>query len=79
MQLPTQSDMQASLQNHPFETLQRIDFAGLAPAWCDLGCRVCFGIIRPHTPIVDTGHAPYHMLCYAMVFNYAKEAASELV
>lgn len=45
--------------------MHRIDFAGNAPGWVDIDCRICWHPIRPGTPSVDTGYAPFHMLCYA--------------
>ena len=43
-------------------------------AWknCDLGCRVCWGIITGGSPAVDTGYAPFHAECYDAFVAYLK-------
>lgn len=61
----TCQDIRVARERWP-ELMTKVVWRGVIPAWSDLGCRGCWGVISPDPKryAVDAGVGAFHAECY---------------
>lgn len=69
MRLPNESDLKEAASRWP--NLAKLEqWRGAAPAWSDLGCRGCWGVIEGGNAAVEAGVGAFHAACFDAVVAY---------